>query len=213
MSVVKDQPSAGAALIHGSLATAATFAWYSVPDLVRCRKARVALKAGLATLIAANEVVYLRPTLEYVHDVFAGHRLVSEGDSSADIPVDLQGLESPFLGSAVVDAQDVPADCASRPNLGDLDEDVEHSAEPLPGLSRMPSPVALQVAGVVAGTVAVGAAVVATERWLFSRGERRLSSGIPYAHTRQAAGVSALTAGLCALDFAVQYFFDSEPGE
>lgn len=213
MSLVENQPSTGAALIHGSLATAATFAWYAMPDVVRCRKARAALKAGLATLITANEVVYLRPTLEYVHDIFAGHQHVHEGISAEDAAGDLQGLESPFLGSAVLDAQDVPADCASHPNLGDLDEDNEYPAEPLSDLSSMPSPVALQIAGVLGGTLAVGAAAVAAERWLFSRGERRLSNAISYAHTRQAVALSTLTAALCALDFTVQYFFDSELGE
>ncbi len=102
---------------------------------------------------------------------------------------------------------------ASHPNLGDLDEDNEYPAEPLSDLSSMPSPVALQIAGVLGGTLAVGAAAVAAERWLFSRGERRLSNAISYAHTRQAVALSTLTAALCALDFTVQYFFDSELGE
>lgn len=199
------QASAASTLIHGAVAASATLAWYAMPDVIRCKKARTAAKLGLAGVIAVNEATFFAPAVSYLRENFSSEGACCCGvDACSDTDED-RILESPHLGSAVLDAHNVPADCADRPNLGDLDDEIEYPSAPVAEESGT-LPVAAVAAGVVGGLALLGVAAVSVERWIFRRGERRRAAGVRRAHTRQGVALAGLTAAWCAVDYALDRF-------
>lgn len=194
------QPPATSALVHCATSSAISFTWYAMPDVVRCRATRAAAKAVLAGAIAANEAWYRRPIIEDVSAILAGK---STNYTSPD------SMETPFLGTAIMDNADMAIDDAMRPNLGDLDEETTGKApqsEPLSACgailssdSLVPPAFLAGGAGVVIGALA---ASLTLERWIFRRGERRRSEGVRAAHTRQAGVLAGVLVALSAAELA-----------
>lgn len=182
MSSHVPSPSAAKALAHGAVATASTFAWYSMPDFVRCPKARAGLKSALAGVIAANETWYMLPTIHAVREFWAAEE---EACCCTEAPGEDQHYD--FVSVDADESCDSPASCDS----------------PEPGEQEVPLSTTALVAGAIGVAAVVGGAIVAAERGIFRRGERRRATGVANAHLRQGVCFAALTAALCGVDYAL----------
>ena len=140
---------------------AVTLAWYALPDVVRCRRLRGVLKAGLLAAIVLPRAGDLRRAGEEVRDslsALATTASIAPGEPSTD--------GHPTQGTRAPEA---------HPDEGDT-----------PGLRKDWPRLALM--GVVPLTV-LGVGVwggFEFEGWLFRRGERRRAEGHRHAHLRQA---------------------------
>lgn len=199
------QLSSTSTFIHGAIATSASLAWYAMPDVIRSKKARTVAKLGLAGVIAVNEAAFLAPAFTYIRENFVSEDTCCCGVESCSDSDDARNLESPHLGSAVLDAHNIPADCADRPNLGDLDDEIEYPSIPMTEETGK-LPIGAVAAGTAAGLTLLSLALVSTERFIFRRGEKRRAAGVHRAHTRQGVALAGVTAALCALDYALDRF-------
>lgn len=201
-----------------------TLAWYALPDLVRSRRGRGVLKAGLLTTMFAGQLGDLGRAVGAIGDVA---RQVAHG-TVGDNPQDAVPTVPPSLGVAsdgelpsstddvVVPAGDFSALPANRwppsspPNppgaAGPGGQRNLHTGQPgdphLDGTgdadSATPLPPALSLATLATVPVAViGLSLWASaraERWIFRRGEARRVEGHRAAHLRQAIPLALLTA-------------------
>lgn len=98
------------------------------------------------------------------------------------------GLTAVVLGTAVPESRAALQDMRqARRDVADAVAD----ADPLPARGK--------VVAVLAGVVAVGGAVagvVATERWVFRRGQAREAAGKSWPHTRAGLVIGAVAAGM-----------------
>lgn len=138
---------------------AATIGWYASADVVRSRTARGWVKAGCLALGVAAGLPELRRERAAAAELSARARRAARVD---DLP---DGLDAPDANSTDEDVEVGPA--------------VREALRELPAGKRVA--LVAVTAGVVAGTTV---ATVATERWLFRRGEVRRAAGDRWAHTR-----------------------------
>lgn len=173
------QPDSPSVIRSTAAATAFVVGWYSLPDYVRSRSARAALKAaGLVvfTALSAREA-FASGTAQETVALLRGRRVRPAG--TPGLPTSTAGREA--------DREDASTGAVASQAAG-----VRHALDDDIGPDDGARAAALAGAGlaVVGGTVLT----VVVERWLFRRDERRASEGVRRPHTRSGLLLGVLTA-------------------
>lgn len=165
--------SAAAGAVETVVWSAMVASWYAMPDVIRSRAWRAALKVAIVGAAAGYSVVrYRADAAEAVADEADGP---ATGDASDGSFARVRTLTS---GVPVLDAADL-----------DLADDDERAGT---DLVRAGGVAALATAGVI-GSIA---GTVAAERGLFRLGERWRAGGVAGAHTRIGLVAGVVTAVL-----------------
>lgn len=166
-------------IIHHIQQTAKSVAYYALPDFVRSTALRQVLRTGLVASIAISEY-RIRPSA----------------------PVEDSEVKDAICDTFVQDHS--LSACSAASCAHDSATDCEHGKMPFANAFIAGTEKPLVRAAIV-GTLAAGTigAIVALEKGIFNRGERKRATGDRFAHTKQGLVLGAVTG---ALSVALDYF-------